>query len=100
MGCYATPETLKFYLPEEQFFLSGNHETAIKSLKRYFGEMSIVLASYCIIRGMKYSSEIKNKSIGFQNKSIPRLKRYGQISPGRHISTVTRYIPSYRPALV
>src|SRR4029434_1525611 len=41
-----------------------------------------------------------NKTIGFQNKSIPRLKRYGQISPGRHISTVARYIPSYRPALV
>ena len=37
--------------------------------------------------------------IRFQNKSIPRLKRYSQISPGRHISTVARYIPSYRPAL-
>ena len=34
MGCYATLETWKFYLPEEQFFLNGNHETATKSLKR------------------------------------------------------------------
>src|SRR4029434_11335960 len=90
MVCCATPETLKFYLPEELFSLSGNHETATKSLKRYFGGMSsIVLASNCMIN-----------RIGFQNKSIPRLKRYSQISPGRHISTVARYITSYRPALV
>src|SRR4029434_10553298 len=89
MGCYATPETLEFYLPEELFFLSRNHKTATKSLKRYFGGMSsIVLASNCIIN-----------RIGFQNKSIPRLKRYSQISPGRHISTVAWYIPSYCPAL-
>ena len=33
MGCYATPETLKFYLCEEQFFLSGSQEMATKSLK-------------------------------------------------------------------
>src|SRR4029434_9757937 len=59
---------------------------------------SIVLASNRVINGMRSLS--KNKSIGFQNKSIPRLKRYGQISPGRHISTVARYIPSYRPALI
>src|SRR4029434_4944278 len=36
MGCYATPETLEFYLPEELFFLSRNHKTATKSIKRYF----------------------------------------------------------------
>src|SRR4029434_11358155 len=59
---------------------------------------SIVLASNRVINGMRALS--KNKSIGFQNNSIPRLKRYGQISPGRHISTVARYIPSYRPALM
>src|SRR4029434_3231246 len=57
---------------------------------------SIVLVSNCIV----WRSLSKNKSIGFQNKSIPRLKRYSQISPGRHISTVARYIPSYRPALL
>src|SRR4029434_11121671 len=52
MGCYATAETLKFYLLEELFFLSGNHKTATKSLKRgIFGGMSsIVLASNRIIR--------------------------------------------------
>ena len=59
MGCYATPETLEFYLPEELFFLSGNHKTATKSFKRYFGGLSsIVLASNRVINGMMYSSEV------------------------------------------
>src|SRR4029434_7431589 len=41
MGCYATHEHLKFYLCEELFSLSVNHDTATKSLKkRYFGRMS------------------------------------------------------------
>ena len=33
------------------------------------------------------------------NKSLSWLKRYCQISTGRHISTVARYTPSYRPTL-
>ena len=43
MGCHATPETLRFYLREKQ----------------YFGGMSsIVLASYRIINGIMYSPAV------------------------------------------
>ena len=57
MGCYATPETLKIYLREEQFFLSGSHGMATKSFKiGFFGGMSsIVLTSNRIINGIMYS---------------------------------------------
>src|SRR4029434_10911667 len=56
MGCYATPETLKFYLLEELFFLSRNHETATKSLKRGILEECLLsfLASNRIISGIMY----------------------------------------------
>src|SRR4029434_10262832 len=89
---------LKNYL-----FLSGNHKTATKLLKRGILEECLLsfLASNRITSGIMYSSVATCNYCGkiFQNKSLPCLKRYCQISTGRHISTVARYIPSYRPTL-
>src|SRR4029434_10008354 len=51
MSCYTTPETLKFYLCEEQFFSWRKSQNGNKIIKkRYFGGMSsMVLASNRII---------------------------------------------------
>src|SRR4029434_1503819 len=78
MGCYATPGTLKFYLLEEQFFLSINHKTATKSLKRGILEECLLsfFASYRIISRDGYRLVfIRYQYITDTFKTIPVPKR-------------------------